>query len=78
MIMSNIAIPENTEASLYKGLWFVFKDDDRDIAMHSSALSGQERIFVNGELVSKKRVFSLKSNHRFYFEGNTVVQFSKG
>jgi hypothetical protein len=71
--MSKI-IPVNAQASLIRGFWFIFKDEDRNIAVQGSS-SGQERIFINGELVAKKRSFRLKSSHQFYFEGNTYEVF---
>jgi hypothetical protein len=62
-------IPSTSQASFIKGLWFIFRDGDREIAAHGSTL-GQERIFVNGKLVSQKRSLSKKSTHQFIFEGN--------
>jgi hypothetical protein len=61
-------IPQESQASLLKGYWFIFKDGDRSIAAHGSTLTGQERIFVNGQLVSKKRSLRMTSKHHFNWE----------
>jgi hypothetical protein len=63
-------IPLNSQVSLLKGFWFIFRDGDREIAAHGSALSGRERIFVNGQLVSEKRSLSMTSRHQFSWEEN--------
>jgi hypothetical protein len=60
-----IDIPDYSSVSAIKGYWFVFIDNDQKIALHASAFTGQERIFVGGELVSQKRSLGLKSNHQF-------------
>ena len=65
-------IPATSQFSLLKGIWFVCRDGDREIAHHNSIL-GLERIFINGKLIFKKRILSEigKSNKRqFTFEGN--------
>jgi hypothetical protein len=65
-------IPLTSQFSLFKGIWFVFRDGDREIAHHNSIL-GLERIFINGKLIFKKRILSQisKTNKRqFTFEGN--------
>ena len=64
-------IPQSSQASLLKGYWFIFKDGDRSIAFYGSALNGQEKIFVNGQLVAKKRSFKMMSKHQFVWEKNT-------
>ena len=63
-------IPQSSQASLLKGYWFIFKDGDRSIAAHGSS-TGQEKIFVDGQLVSKKRSFRMTSKHQFYWEKDT-------
>ncbi len=62
-------IPSTSQLIPLEGLWFIFKDGDREIALHNSTL-GQERIFVNGELVSRKRSLSTTSRHTFIFNDN--------
>jgi hypothetical protein len=61
-------IPQESQASLLKGYWFIFKDGDRSIAAHGSTLTGQERIFVNGQLVSKQRSLRMTNTHHFNWE----------
>lgn len=63
-------IPLKSQFSLLKGFWFIFQDGDRSIAAHGSA-TGQEKIFVNGQLISKKRSLRMTSKHQFSWEGNT-------
>lgn len=64
-------IPLTSQFNLFKGIWFVFRDGDREIAHHNSIL-GLERIFINGRLIFKKRILSKISNtkRQFTFEGN--------
>jgi hypothetical protein len=62
-------IPLTSQISIFNGIWFVFRDGDREIAAHCSIL-GLERTFVNGRLIFKKRSFSKTSNYQFEFEGN--------
>jgi hypothetical protein len=57
-------IPLTSQASFFKGLWFIFRDGDQEIAAHSSAL-GKERIFLNGNLMSEKRSLGKTSKHQF-------------
>lgn len=64
-------IPHNSQFALLQGFWFVFRDGDREIAANSSALTGQERVFANGQLVSKQRSFRMVSKHQFSWQGNT-------
>jgi hypothetical protein len=60
-------IPLTSQASFFKGLWFIFRDGDQEIAAHSSVL-GKERIFLNGNLMSGKRSLGKSSRHQFIFE----------
>jgi uncharacterized membrane protein len=66
-------IPTSSQVSLSKGFWFIFRDGEREIAAHGSAISGQERIFVNGELISEKRSLSKTSEHQFTVGNNTYI-----
>ncbi len=57
-------------ASLFKGYWFYFQDGDTEIAVHGSAWSGRETVYVNDNPVSDKRVLhKLKSEHKFTHNG---------
>ncbi len=66
-------IPHDSQVSLLKGYWFIFKDGDREIAAQASALSGRERVFIDGHLVSRKRSLTLTSSHQFLWKGSTYV-----
>ena len=48
---SNSPLPDVSRASATKGLWLVFKDDDRIIRAWGSYWTGLERIFVNDQLI---------------------------
>ncbi len=51
--------------SMFHGYTFVFNQDGKQIEAWFSALSGLEKITVDGVLVSKRRSLSLKSKHEF-------------
>ncbi len=61
-------IPTTSQHSLLNGMWFIFKDGNREIAAYSSSTSGRESVFINGELISDKKSLRLKSIHTFTFE----------
>lgn len=63
-------IPTTSQASLSKGLWFTFRDGNREITAYGS-FTGKEHVFVNDNLISKKRTLGLTSTHRFIFEKDT-------
>ncbi|MBW4622178.1 MAG: hypothetical protein KME17_22845 [Cyanosarcina radialis HA8281-LM2] len=63
-------IPKSSQVSLSKGFWFIFRDGEREIAAHGSTITGRERIFVNGELISEKRSLSKRSEHQFTVNEN--------
>jgi hypothetical protein len=57
-------------ASLVNGYWFYFNDNDTEIAVHGSAWSGRETVYVNDNPVSDKReLFKCSSNHEFTHNG---------
>jgi hypothetical protein len=62
-------IPDISQFNFPDGVWFIFRDGDRQIAAHNSIL-GLERIFINGKLASKRRSLARRSSHQFIFEGN--------
>lgn len=64
-------IPQSSQASLLKGYWLIFQDNDRVIAAHASTLTGQEKVFVNSQLVSKKMSLGMTSKHQFTWEEST-------
>ncbi|MGH1439930.1 MAG: hypothetical protein ACRBBR_07470 [Cellvibrionaceae bacterium] len=51
--------------SLIKGYTFSFKDEGKDIQAWFSALTGLERVYINGELVSSQRNLSTDSTNKF-------------
>lgn len=63
-------IPKTSQVSLFRGLWFIFRDGKQEIAAYYSAITGQERMFINGELISKKTSLSRTSEHQFSVNGN--------
>lgn len=53
------------------GYWFYFNDGDTDIAVHGSAWSGKETVYVNDNPVSSKReLLKTQSNHQFVHNGH--------
>lgn len=64
-------IPAASQVSLSKGLWFIFTNGGRGISAQCSVLTGKERIFVDGSLVSEKWSFSKSSTHQFVVEDDT-------
>jgi hypothetical protein len=63
-------IPAISQFNFPDGVWFIFRDGDREIAAHNSILC-LERIFINGKLASKRRSIFRISNHYFVFEDNS-------
>ena len=58
------------EFSYWKGFSFSFEDGEIQIEAWFSALSGLEKIFVDGELISSKRNLSSNSTHTFKVDDN--------
>ena len=56
--------------SLVKGYTFTFEDEGSSIDAWFSALSGLEKIYVNGELLSSQRNLSINSSHSFNIGAN--------
>lgn len=65
-----IKIPATSEFSFRNGIWIVFKNKGQEIAINNRCLFLPERIFVNGQLISKKRSSWQRNEHSFTFEGN--------
>ena len=68
-------LPEHSNASLSKGMWYVFHDGADVIRAWGSGWAGLERIYFNDELVSRhnhlSRLESMsfeKRNHRYRIE----------
>ena len=50
-------IPATSQVTPFGGIWFVFRDGDREIVAHNSLLS-KESVYINQKVVSKNRSFS--------------------
>jgi hypothetical protein len=62
--------PETSRGSYLGGTWFVFSEESHRIAAWGSALTGLERIHVDGALVSEKRALQRDSAHEFDVAGH--------
>jgi hypothetical protein len=60
---------DKKQVTVKNGYWFFFEDDGNKIAMHGSAISGKETIYVNDEVVSETRNYKFKSDHLFEING---------
>lgn len=58
-------IPENSDASVKNGIWLIHQDEDNVIQLWSSTLTGNEKIYLNNNLVSEKRSYKKNSHHSF-------------
>lgn len=65
-------LPSASNASLSKGMWYVFHDGDNVIRAWGSGWTGLERVYFNDELVARhphfKRLESIcfeKNNHQY-------------
>ncbi|TAJ24717.1 MAG: hypothetical protein EPO67_22650 [Reyranella sp.] len=57
--------PETSRVSFLGGYWFIFSDHGRQIAGWGSSLTGRERIYVGGALVSEQRKIRRQTAHDF-------------
>lgn len=58
-------------ASFVNGYWFYFNDGDSEIAVHGSAWSGRETVYLNDNPVSDKReLLKFSSDHAFTHNGH--------
>lgn len=56
--------------SITNGYWFYFQHESVEIAVHGSAWSGKETVYLNDNPVSEQRnLTSLNSKHQFRHEG---------
>jgi len=68
-----MTLPDKSEASLLKGVWFVHDDGDNIIRIHGSS-TAKERIYLNESLVFEKRSLALKSEHNIKDDfGNSYI-----
>lgn len=70
-------LPLRSTASMTTGIWLVHQEDDVIIRFWGSTMSGQERVYINNDLVSTKTVITrFTSIHRFEYDGsNYDVEF---
>lgn len=76
--MQNLTLPETSQASLFKGIWFVHRDEKNIIRVFVSN-TGKEKVFLNNDLMSEKQNIKLASDHQFEDEKRnsfTVKLFS--
>ena len=68
---------KNAHFSLPGGLKVKFHDESNAILFWVSSFTGNEKVLVNNEIVSKKRTFGRYTKHRFQFNGNDyVIEFN--
>ena len=61
---------ETKDVTIRHGYWFFFEQGPNKIAIHGSSISGMETIYLNDEIVSKKRSYKFKSEHEFSIDGD--------
>lgn len=66
----NVIMSENKKFRLTKGYSFIFQEEGHQIEAWFSALSGLEKIYVDGKLASVQRNLSTKSTQTFKIGGN--------
>lgn len=59
--------------SFTKGLEVNFFDENNTITYKMSLYTGNEKVLINNQIVSKKRTFRKHSKHIFQFNGNEYV-----
>jgi hypothetical protein len=57
------AVPQTSTASGLRGYWFIFHEDGHTFAHWAGPVTGKEEVYLDGQLVSESRKFSLKSSH---------------
>lgn len=55
-------------SSPFTGMRFFFIDGEREITLWGSKFTGKEIAYINGETISEKRTYGLKSIHTFDIE----------
>lgn len=56
---------KESQGSIFKGIWFVFNDNENTIKVWGSGTSGKEKVYLNDKLVSEKRNLKMNSQHTF-------------
>ncbi len=67
------SLPNQSEATIKEGIWFVFQDGIDIIRVHGSMLTGKEFIYFNDEVISKSSRFKKENEHRFRIGENSYV-----
>ena len=60
---------ENVKMSYISGFEFVFLDNENQIEVLYSGMTGREQVLLNGRVVSQSRNYRLKSSHDFHDAG---------
>lgn len=58
-------LPEFSEASFSKGIWFVYNDEVNSLKMWVSCFTGKEKVYLNGECMSQKTNLKRRAVHKF-------------
>jgi hypothetical protein len=66
-------LPNTSQGSPTKGIWFVHNDGINTIRVFISSIS-KEKIFFNEDLVSEHRNIKLKSTHEFQDKNDTTFK----
>lgn len=68
---------KNAHFSLTGGLKLKFHDESNTILFWVSSFTGNEKVLVNNEIVSKKRTFGRYTKHCFQYNGDDyVIEFN--
>jgi len=75
-----IDLPEKSTYSLKKGVWFVFNEKNNTIIRFwMSNFNGQEKMYFNNELVSKKKNrTNFKAVHNYTHSNNEMYEINFG
>ncbi len=68
----DIPVTEPT-AGTFSGYWFFFEHAGHRLAVHLSAWSGLETVYVDGEPVSERRNWGLRSDHALVVDGEPLT-----
>ncbi|MBC8754756.1 hypothetical protein H2O64_08745 [Kordia sp. YSTF-M3] len=66
-------LPDTSQGSPTKGIWFVHNDGINTIRVFTSSIS-KEKIFLNEDLVSEHRNIKLKSAHEFQDKNDNTYE----
>ena len=59
-----------SEFSFFKGFSFIFEDEGKSIEAWFSAISGLEKVYIDGELICSQRNLSVDSTNKFILNDN--------